>query len=319
MKKKIFITLIAFVLVVAGFCLYMSFNTVTSVTDYAMNTQITVTAKGRNSKKAVEAAVKEIKRLDRLMSVSNPESDISKINSAPALTHVKVSEEVYSLIEFSLDISSKTEGAFDITVNPLSKLWGFDKNELSIPSEADIKDALGLVDYRNVVLDPHNKSVMLNCDGMSISLGAVAKGYAADRVVSVLKEYKIKDAIVDLGGNVYVLGKDKKVGIQTPFAQRGEYFKACKVSDTSVVTAGSYERYFEQDGAMYHHIIDPENGYPAQKDLDSCTVICENSALADALSTATFVRGSYYAEQTARDFGVQIICHTVDGRVLEFR
>ena len=319
MKKKTIVALTALFLVVLGFALYFSSNITAKITDYAMNTQITITAKGLGSKKAVEEAVKEVKRLDRLMSVTVKDSDVYKINNTAPYTAVKVSDEVYSLIELALEVSRKTDGAFDITINPLSELWNISGENPIVPSEADIADCLNLVDYKCIELDSKNKTVMLKSDGMSITLGAIAKGYAADRVKDILKDYGIKDGVIDLGGNVYILGKNKTVGIQTPFKKRGEYYKVCKVSDTSVVTSGSYERYFEQDGAFYHHILDPKTGYPATGGFSSCTVICENSALADALSTAAFVAGRNKAQDIAKDYGVHIIGYTMDGKVAEFR
>ncbi|MBO5008968.1 MAG: FAD:protein FMN transferase [Clostridia bacterium] len=316
MKKILYAVPAAVVLVAIAAAVILYPKTV-KVTDYAMNTQITITAKSRGADRAVKDAISEVKRIDSLMSPSLSTSDICRINSAKANTRVQISPETYSLIEMSLQISQKTDGAFDISVNPLIELWDITSSKPRIPSEGDISKAKSLVNYRDISLNSSDKSVLLKKEGMSISLGAVAKGYAADRAVEILRNHGVKEAIVDLGGNVYVLGDKKRIGIQTPFKKRGEYFKVCTVSDKAVVTCGAYERYFEENGRIYHHIFDPNTGYPASSGIKSVTVICANSALADALSTALFVSGEERAEQIIAGFdGAEAIILTDDNRTL---
>lgn len=273
-----------------------------SITDYAMNTTISITARGRNSKAAIRDAVSEIKRIDSLMSATLPTSDIYRINSAEAGEFVQVSPEVYELIELSIAVSEASRGRFDITVNPLVELWDIGSGKNRIPGDNEVKDALSHVNYKNILLRAEDSSVALSGDGMSITLGAVAKGYAADCVAKVLKSHGINDAVVDLGGNIYAVGT-KTIGLQTPFASRGEYFEKLTVTNKSVVTSGPYERYFEKDGEIYHHIIDPKTGYPSQSGLKSVSVISENSALADALSTALFVTGEDASREVLAEFG----------------
>ncbi len=289
-------------IIMASALLALSFAPKTeTVTDYAMNTIVSVTARGRNPKPALEAAMAEVRRIDSLMSVSVSDSDICKINNAEPGEYVKVSKEVYELIELSIDVSEASGGYFDITVNPLVELWNINSDNPQVPSHDDINRALALVNYKNILMRSEDCSIALLEEGMSITLGAVAKGYAADRVADVLKNHGIKDAIVDLGGNIIVLGT-KTIGLQTPFASRGEYFEKCTVTNRSVVTGGPYERYFETDGEIYHHIIDPMTGYPSRSGLKSSSVISENSALADALSTALFAVGEEGAEDVLEAF-----------------
>ena len=284
MKKYVFGAIVLTVAIIIA--VLFSQKTVT-VTDYAMNTAISITVKSRNPKLHAKKAMDEIKRLDALMSATSSGSDVWKINSAPAGQSVQVSDEVYELIEFSLNISDKTKGNFDISVNPLCVLWDIGAENPKIPSESDIEKAKSSVDYKSIVLNPADKSVTLTKDNMSITLGAVAKGYAADRVAEILRKEGVSDGIIDIGGNIYVIGSDKRIGIQRPFAKRGEYFRALTVSDTSVVTSGPYERYFEKDSRIYHHIIDPDTLYPASL-FDAVTILTKDSGLADALSTALF-------------------------------
>lgn len=300
MKKTLIVCLLA---LIGAICAFSFLKGTASVTDYAMNTVVTITASGMGTKKSVEKkidkAIAEIRRIDRLMSVSNPKSDVYKINSAKKGEYTKVSDEVYSLIEMCIMVSEASDGAFDITVNPLSELWDFTASAPLVPDDKEIKKLLSKVDYRNISLK--NSSVALAKEGMSITLGAVAKGYAADRAAQILKAQGINDAVIDLGGNIYALGK-KRIGIQTPFEQRGKYFDVCIAEDSSVVTSGPYERYFESDGKIYHHILNPKTGYPAESDLESVTVTGKNSAMADALSTAVFAVGTRKAEELVSRF-----------------
>lgn len=315
--KKILAVILA-VLVVGGavFCITSQTKT-TSITDYAMNTVISVTVTSRNCREDALAVVDEVRRVESLMSATLPESDIYKINSAKAGTAVSVSDEVYSLLELSLEISKKTDGIFDISINPLSELWDFNSEKPSVPEDEQIKKTLELVNYKDIVLNPEDKTVTLKKEGMSISLGAVAKGYAADCCAELLKKRGVKEAIIDLGGNIYVVGKNKTIGIQTPYEKRGTYFTTCRVSDKSVVTSGAYERYFTKGGKIYHHILDTQNGYPSRADLKSVSVVSENSALADGLSTAFFASGEKKARELAKKFpDVEVIMLTENDRTV---
>lgn len=267
------------------------------LTDYAMNTTISIDVTAHKAKELAKKAIAEVKYLDSLMSATNPKSDVYKLNHADAGTYVKVSQPVFEVIEKSIEISKKTNGAFDITTAPLCDLWNVGSPDPKIPSKDQIERALSLTNYRQISLNPKDSSVALCKEGMKITLGAIAKGYAADKVRAILEDGGAKEAVIDLGGNIYILGKEKTVGIQTPFAPRGEYFKKVTVSDKAVVTSGPYERYFEKDGKIYHHIIDPSTGYPAQSDRQSATVISEDSVLSDALSTAVFVSGEDALEE----------------------
>lgn len=317
MKKTICWVFAATVIVaIVVLCIVFSVKT-EAVTDYAMNTVITITVKSQSPKEDIDAAIGEVKRIDALMSATNPQSDIYRINSAKSGEAVKVSKETCNLIKLALEISENTGGAFDISVNSLSELWNINSPEPVVPSEEDINALLECTDYKLIDVDLKKSTVTLNKEGMSISLGAIAKGYAADRVAGILKDRGVTEALIDLGGNVYVLGSEKTVGIQTPFKVRGEYFTTCKVIDKSVVTSGAYERYFEKDGKVYHHILNPQTGYPAESGIASVTVIGENSALADGLSTAIYVMGAEKAKDIASKYtDIEIIILTDDGKTV---
>lgn len=215
-----------------------------------------------------------------------------KISSA-APNPAELTDEAAALIGASLDMAALTGGAFDPTIGPVSVLWDITGNP-KVPSRTDVQKALELVDYNNVKID--GNTVSLAKKGMILDLGGIAKGYAADIAAEIYKKHGIKSALLNLGGNIYAFGarkdgKDWRIGIRDPKGQPGEHAAAVAVSDKSVVTSGGYERFFESGGQTYHHIFDPYTGYPAQNGLLAVTVICKNSTMADALSTAFFVMG----------------------------
>lgn len=286
------------------------------VTDFAMDTVVSISLRAKNAKDTANTAIKEIKRLDALMSVTNPKSDVYKINSAKAEEAVKVDSELFDLLKLCMEISKKTGGAFDITVNPLSKIWDIKAENPKVPDSNAIQKAKQLVGYENIILNEKDNTVTKKKDSISITLGAIAKGYATDKAAKILRDNGVKDAVIDFGGNIYVIGKDKKIGLQTPFKKRGQYFKVCKVSDTSVVTSGAYERYFEHDGKIYHHILNLKTGYPADSGIKSVSIICTSSATADALSTAIFVSGKDNAEKILNKFeDAKAIIYSDDGSI----
>ncbi len=255
-----------------------------SRTFFAMDTVIEITGDKDG------AAEKEIKRIDKLLSVTNESSDISRYNRGEDIT-----EETQALIDYCKDITEMTGGAFDITVQSAVELWDV-KNAKTPPADAEIKNAIA--------------------DKSKIGLGAIAKGYAASKARQVLLDAGVKSAVLSLGGNVAVIGKKRdgsewNVGIQHPlYADR--LIATVKASDTAVVTSGGYQRYFEYEGKKYHHILDPKTGYPADSGILSATVITENDTLADALSTAVFVMGVKNATELYKTQDIELIMVTDD-------
>ena len=204
-------------------------------------------------------------------------------------------------------MGKETDGALDITIYPLLKAWGFTEDHQQVPSEGDIKKALENIDYRKITVNrtEDGKAVLSVPSPVEIELGAVGKGYAGDLAAEILKENGIDSALIDLGGNIQVVGgkpddtksggADWTVGFKSPFD--GEVFGWVKVKNKAIVTSGGYERYFEEDGKIYWHIMDPKTGYPADSGLLSVSVVAESGALCDALSTAIFVMGEEKAIQ----------------------
>ena len=254
---------------------------------FCMDTVMDLRAYGEEGNDAVKSAEEELKHLETLFDRKSDTSDIHNINSGK-----EVSEETEEILKKALEISAKTNGAFDITVSPVMDLWGFYDGNYSVPSDTDIKNALKSVNYKNIFFN-NGKINILNNAG--IDLGGIAKGYASDKVIDIFKDYGIKSAIINLGGNVFALGRrsDGKmwtVAITDPY-DRENYALTLEVEDKAVITSGGYQRFFEENGKKYHHIIDPKTGYPAQSGIESVTVISSDATEADALSTALFVMG----------------------------
>ncbi|MDR1909941.1 MAG: FAD:protein FMN transferase [Spirochaetaceae bacterium] len=243
--------------------------------------------------------------IEGIMSVNLPGSDVSAVNAAAGQAPVPVRREVIEVLETALRYAAESGGAFDPSVGPLVRLWDIGGAAPRVPGDEEIAAALSLVDWRDVVVDSGAGTVFLRRPGMTLDLGGIAKGYAADEAAALLRKRGIGRAVLDLGGNVYVLGEKEGgapwlVGIQNPLENRGEAMASLALEkNRSVVTSGSYERFFEQEGRRYHHILSTRSGRPAETGLLSVTIIAESSMTADALSTAAFALGW---EQGARFF-----------------
>lgn len=266
-----------------------------SASFYAMDTFMSITAYGGGAQQAVSEAEQYINGLEAKISRTRENSEISELAAGRP---VSLSEDTAGLLDTALTMAERTDGRFDPTVAALSDLWKIGKEGERVPEKKEIAQALSTVGYEKVRLDGETAQLT---GGTKLDLGGIGKGYAADQTAALLREKGIGRAVIALGGNVYVLGsssKDKgwKIGITDPDKQE-EYVAALEVSDTSVVTTGDYERYFERNGKRYHHVFDPATGYPAETDLRSVTVVNEVSAQADALSTALFVMGYEEAER----------------------
>ena len=248
-----------------------------------------------SSRRVFDEAFDIVADIDARMSVNNPDSEISNIGRAGGKNAVAVSEDTYELIERAIGFSELYGGVFDITVGAVMELWKTDEVFNVRPDDEEIKNRLPLINYKDVFLTDEG-GVMLKKEGMKLDLGSIAKGYACDKVLEYLKSQDIAAALLDFGGNIYVYGSKPdgsqwKVGIRAPIAGENEVVCTATVSDVSVVTSGGYERYFEEGGVVYHHLLDPETGYPAKNGLLSVSIVDASSTRADALSTACFVLG----------------------------
>lgn len=242
--------------------------------------------------KALKQAQARVRVLHDRLSVFQPESELSLLNASAGCTSVAVSADTYFLLLESRRYSALSDGAFSITTCVLSALWSIHARCGTVPSRAEVEHALTLVNDQDILLDEEEQTVGLRQFGQSVDLGAIAKGYASNEVRRILLEGGVTDALINLGGTVWVIGSAKNVGIQHPDRLTGIAMGRISLANACAVTSGDYERYYEVDGTRYHHIVDPRNGYPSKSGLRSVTLIGENALALDALSTAVFVLGA---------------------------
>ena len=261
----------------------------------AMGTVIEITLIGDNEEAANKAALRafrEMKRIEQLMSPWIESADVFRINQSSGKERVKISNETLEVIKKAQEISELSDGRFDITVGPLAELWRKAREKKIPPSAVEVKEKLGLVNFKNIEMDREGK-VFLKKKGMAVDLGGIAKGYAVDRAFELLKSLGYKDLIVNAGGDLRVGGLKNNqpwsIGIQHPRESKN-FLARISVSDMAVATSGDYERFFIYEGRRYHHIFNPKDGFPTD-DCQSVTVLCKEGMMADALATAVFVLG----------------------------
>ncbi len=269
-------------------------NKYMKITFFSLGTINTINIFEQNKKGALDSACKRVFDIDDKMSAFKENSDVMRINHFAGIKSEKISSDTFKVLQRALKFSRLSNGNFDITVHPLTSLWKIGKDQDFIPEVHKINENLKLVNYNDLYLDKENTRAYLKNSGQSIDLGSIAKGYAADEVKKILLQNNIKNALINLGGNILAIGNNISgkpwcIGIQNPLAPRGNYIGTVKISNKTVVTSGSNERFFIKNGIRYHHIINPNTGYPARNKILSVTVIGEESMDADAISTALFI------------------------------
>lgn len=283
---------------------------------YAMDTVMSLTAYGSHAREALDSASAEIQRLDKLFSISSETGDIYRVNRDG---EGDLSEDTRSLLASALEYGKDTNGIFDCTIEPVMEAWGFTTKNYRIPSDSELAELLSHVDASTVTLSGNHVTLP---EDVKLDLGGIAKGFTSARVMEVFKNSGVTSGIISLGGNVQTLGtkpdgKLWRVGIQDP-NDLNAMFAVVEVSDEAVITSGAYQRYFEENGVHYHHIIDPRTGYPTESGLTSVTIISPDGTLADALSTSLFIMGpddAFTFWQNHRD-KFEAIMMTENGEVL---
>ena len=285
---------------------------------FAMDTYMTLTAYGEHAQEAVDKAAERVEALDALLSTGNENSEIYQLNQNGEAT---LSEEGGYLVERALELYKKTEGAFDIEIYPVMQAWGFPTQDYHVPDDDTLKEKLALADASKVNYDKDTRKIFFDQDGMEIDLGGIAKGYTSSQIMQIYQDCGVTSGLVNLGGNVQALGcktdgSKWRVAIQSP-DDTEEYLGILEIEDQAVITSGGYERYFEEDGVTYHHIIDPATGYPADSGLISVTIVSDDGTLADGLSTSLFIMGEEKAAQFWRENSdeFEAIMETSDGEL----
>lgn len=261
-----------------------------SVTVMAMDTVMTVTAYG-DGQNAVELAQTRILELEALFSVTNPDSEIYRLNHTGSQL---LSPDTSALLSRALELCRQTSGFLDLTIYPVVRAWGFTTGQYAVPDESTIAQLLANVDYTQVSLD-QTTGVAALPNGVELDLGSVAKGYTGDVLAALMAGQGVNSALLELGGNIHAVGSKPdgspwRVAIRDPLKPNG-HLGTVSVSDEAVITSGGYERYFEQDGVRYWHIIDPATGFPARSGLASVTIVGKSGLYCDGLSTALFIMG----------------------------
>lgn len=312
--RILFLSIISIVLLVS--CKLKSVEP-TSQTQLMLGTICTITLYDQSTESEFTAAFNRIDEIEHLMSIHLDDSELAAINNASGLHSVVVSDETFTVIKLALEIAELSDGAFDPTIGPLVQLWDI-AGANNLPSDEEIQALLPLVGYKHVVINEEEKSVYLPMKGMVLDLGGIAKGWAADEVARVLNGHK---GIVNLGGNVLVMGSKPdsspwKIGIQDPDNNRGSYIGIVELIGQTLVTSGPYERFFEHEGTIYHHILDTKTGYPVVSPLTSVSIITTKSVIADGLSTSVYALGIEKGlELVNRLDGIEAVLLTEDGSI----
>jgi thiamine biosynthesis lipoprotein len=283
------------------------------VTEFVLGTVCSIKVTQGGSRAVVDKAFARLRELEAELTVNKPGSRIDAVNAQAGVAPVKVGADAMAIVKRGLAYSAESGGAFDQTVGPLVRLWGIGlKENPKVPEKKEIDDARALIGWKDVVVDDAAGTIFLKRRGMGLDLGSASKGYAADEVAKILKAGGVKSAIIDLGGNILVVGPKPdgapwRIGLQDPNGVRGNYIGVASLADQTMVTSGVYERFFIQDGVRYHHILDTTTGFPVRNGLTSVTVIAVKSFDADGVTTMLFALGKDKGLALARKLGIEAI------------
>lgn len=262
-----------------------------SKTQLLLDTQVTITLYDHASNNILEDCFEICKKYELYFSRTNPQSELYQLNHQDKSKPIEISDELAKVIQIGLDYSKLSNGSFDITIGTLIDLWDFKSANPKVPNSNDINQAINSIGYQNIILE--DNLISFNNPNTIIDLGAIAKGYIGDKIKEYLISEGVNSAIINLGGNVVLVGdkngQDFKVGIANP--QGGEDIVRLNIADKSIVTSGTYQRCFKLEDQLYHHILNPKTGYPYNNNLTSVTIISDQSVDGDVLSTVCFTLG----------------------------
>ncbi len=283
-----------------------------SRSEFVMDTACTIRLVKGGDAAALDVAFARLRQIEDELSAQKPESQISAVNAAAGLHPVAVGDDALAMVRRDLGYAAMSDGAFDPSVGPLVKLWGIGTDHARLPSKAEIRDALSLVDWKDIVVDEAARTIFLKRRGMALDLGSGTKGYATDEVVKLLAARGVSSAIIDLGGNIFAMGsnpdgKPWRIGLQDPETARGAYMGIASLVDKTMVTSGVYERFFIKDGKRYHHIFDTRTGFPVDNGLSSVTIVTAKSFDADGCTTMLFALGREKGLKLGERLGLDVI------------
>lgn len=287
---------------------------------FIMDTLIDITVYGTNAQDSVREAFGEYERIYRLANLYDDNSQLAQINRAAGIKPIKADPALIEMLERACDLSAQLDGAFDVSIGPLTELWGIGKKGEFVPSDDEIKEALALVDYRLIQVNREEGTIFLPLAGMKLDMGGIAKGYATDKAVEVLQKRGIKSALVNAGGNVRIIGKRPdgkpwRIGVQNPRKEDGIAAKLALDNWNTMETSGDYQRFIMKDGIRYSHLLDPRTGKQPRGTI-SVTMVLNNSTDGDVFSTALFVLGAEKGLQALQKFpGVEAIFIDETGKI----
>lgn len=291
-------------------------------TEFLLGTVVSLSVYDADKGYVIDKALERIEQLENMLSDEIESTEVDLINQNAGVEPVQVSEELYYLIEQSVKYGELSDGGFDVTIGPLTNLWRIGYDDARKPTSDEINQVLVLIDDKKIELDDESQSVYLMEENMQLDFGAIAKGFITDQIHELFIEEGVTSAIIDLGGNIFVMGQRPQgdtwnVGIQNPFLARGEIIGRVRVSDQSIVTSGIYERYLEVDGVQYHHLLNPNTGYPFDNEIAGVSIVSDASIDGDALSTVVFTKGLEQGKAFIESYqGAEAIFITKDQQVI---
>ena len=303
------LAIIAVILIISSIGLYHSFNQNSQTNKlsnglndfetgnrFLMDTLVQMKVYGTNAQTIINKSFSRLEEIEKLMSKTITNSDISKINNNPGQA-VTVNQDTFYVIKQAVKYAEISQGKFDFSIGSLVDLWGFGTSNQQVPTAKELKQARSNINYKSIKLNKNHQTVTITKPGIKLDLGGITKGYAADEVKKIVKNNSQNpNEFINMGGNVLGIGNKPdgspwNIGIQDPRKHRGNVMASVKVTDKTIVTSGNYERYFEKNGTLYHHILNPDTGKPVRNKLRSVSIITDNSLKGDALSTSIFIFG----------------------------
>ncbi|SFC71734.1 thiamine biosynthesis lipoprotein [Alkalibacterium subtropicum] len=267
-------------------------------TEFLLGTVANIKVFNENEEEAMDLAFERVTELDEWFAMQKEDSEIAEVNRQAGIAPVEVSEEVFHVMERALYYAEESGGTFDPTIGAVTSLWNIGQEDAAVPEQEELDEVLDVVDYNLVELDEENQTIFLEEEGMKVDLGAIAKGYITDEAARVLVDEGVNTAIIDLGGDIVLVGNSTRgedspwrVGIQNPYGERGEILGMVNLADKAIVTSGIYERNIEEDGKSYHHLMNPETGFPFENNLSGISIIADNAMDADAIANIAFSKG----------------------------
>lgn len=269
-------------------------------TSFLMNTVVEYKLYGKQAESAKKAIDGMLQKFENKVSCYIDDSEVGQLNRNAGKKPVSISNDTMELLSRCTHYGEISNGSFDVSIAPLTETWNVTSDSPEIPSTELISELLSFVNYKDILLDEENRTAFLKKQGQAVDVGGIAKGFVCDLVRKVAQDYGVKSGYISIGGNLMVIGSKPdgspfKFGVRNPRGSVNDYIGIVTLPNSTMATSGDYERYFEENGVRYHHILDPKTGWPAKTDLMSVSVVTPDGAYADFMSTYLFIKGKEFA------------------------